>query len=92
MDNKIFNKANLLKIKNASDLKLYHELFFKQLNPKAEPYYFSRNSMKFFGDTMSNYKIKLADNFIELHRKKPVKHGLNNIAYFNYNDFQLAII
>ena len=42
--------------------------------------------MRFFGDTMSNYGIKhhkvAGHEVIELRRKKPVKHGLQESAYF----------
>ena len=78
-------------IKNASDLKFYHELFAKKLFPNLGSYFFTKDTMRFFGDTMKNYKIIKSDNHIELHRKKPVKNGLNAIAYFSYNDFQLVL-
>jgi len=82
---------NLLKIKNVYDLKYYHELFAEKYY-KRKSYYFTKDTMKFFGDTMSNYKIKLGKDYIELHRKKAVKHNNQSIAYFNYNDFQHAVI
>tara|TARA_R110000787_G_scaffold75181_2_gene166678 strand:- start:1409 stop:1672 length:264 start_codon:yes stop_codon:yes gene_type:complete len=84
------NIKNLMNIKTASDLKFYNEFFAETMH--QESYFFTRDTMKFFGDTMKNYKIKLTDNFIELHRKKPVKFGNQDIAYFNYNDFQKAVI
>jgi len=66
-------------IKTPSDLKyLCHE----ELADK----YFSRSTMKFFGDTMRNYGVRRhwvdGDLFIELHRKRPVKHGLCTSRYF----------
>jgi len=84
-------KIDSSEIKNASDLKFYHELFARTLFPNVIPYYFSKETMRFFGDTMKNYKIIKSDNCIELHRKKPVKHNLNTIAYFSYDDFQLVL-
>ena len=66
---------------NSSQLKYNHE----SLNP--ESYYFTRNSMRFFGDTMRNYGVKTHENFYELYRKHPVKHGLNNSAYFDKTSF-----
>jgi hypothetical protein len=67
--------------------------------------FFSRESMKFFGDTMANYGVRSAtvtsnydaagnwsDNgesieVWELYRRRPVKHGLKNSAYFSKADY-----
>lgn len=60
------------------------------------PYFFSRKTMKFFGDTMRNYgvrsdKVNTRNNKdIEvwaLYRKKPVIHGLQDTAYFDKQTF-----
>lgn len=62
-------------------------------------YFFTRNNMKFAGDTMANYyvpkhpvQVKKHDgNFEqcwELQRRRPVKHGLNGSAYFSCVDFR----
>ena len=61
-------------------------------------HFFERSSMRFFGDTMANYytpknpvQVKCNDgNFVqcwELQRRKPVKHGLCESAYFSCVDF-----
>lgn len=54
--------------------------------------FFSRDTMKFFGDTMANYGMyKDTVNGIAvyaLYRKRPVKHGLQGITYFNAVTFE----
>ena len=73
----------------SSELKYLYETS----NPDG--HFFTRKTMKFFGDTMRNFgvtKTKLKDRrFPEsptidgyvLYRKKPVKHGLQSVAYFD---------
>jgi len=61
------------------------------------PHFFTRKTMRFFGDTMKNYAVsgplKITDNMdeerlvYELRRKKPVKHGLKDSAYFDAETF-----
>ena len=51
-------------------------------------FFFTRDTMKFFGDTMGNYGVRgsLTPHMIEvweLYRKRPVKHGLTASAYFD---------
>lgn len=58
-------------------------------------YFFTRSSMKFFGDRMSNYgvrstKIKSIECW-ELYRKKPVVHGLTDSAYFRKDSFERQV-
>lgn len=63
--------------------------------------YFDRNSMKFFGDTMSNYGCRTAlvkvlpnGNEVterevwELYRKRPVKNGLQSSVYFEKETYK----
>ena len=64
--------------------------------------FFTRKTMRFFGDTMRNYGVRSAvirttydinGNYVgengvevevwELFRKRPVKHGLRESAYFD---------
>ncbi len=71
-----------------------------ELKEKVEAtgsYFFTRDSMKFFGDTMSNYGVRSAviDTWTEsgvecweLYRKRAVKHGNSKSAYFAKNDFR----
>lgn len=56
-----------------------------------EPHFFTRGTMKFFGDTMANFGLKRVIIFkndgtningYELYRKRPVKHGLQSSHYF----------
>lgn len=60
------------------------------------PYFFSRDTMKFFGDTMRNYGVREAviDTYseknvqvYELYRRRPVKYGLDTSAYFRKDTF-----
>jgi len=73
-----------------SELKYNHE----QHNPGSV--YFSRKTMKFWGDTMRNYGVCAAKVVIGpgkpldvwcLYRKKPVKHGYQAPAFFSKTDF-----
>jgi hypothetical protein len=64
----------------------------------ADGHFFTRNNMKFAGDTMRNYGVRAKPVTIEtysygevqcweLYRKKPVKHGLADSAYFDIKTF-----
>ena len=66
----------------SSQLKFNHELN----NPQS--YFFTRKTMRFFGDTMRNYGVKDRGAYYELIRKTPVKHGLIQSAYFDKTTFQ----
>jgi hypothetical protein len=56
------------------------------------PFYFSKETMKFFGDTFRNYgvrRVKLCGHdCYELYRKKPVLNGLQTSAFFDLNTFK----
>ena len=73
------------------------ELKYNVMNTGS--YFFDRSSMKFFGDTMSNYYVPKAtvkvDTYTregiecyELQRVRPVKHGLNSSAFFAVDTFE----
>ena len=47
------------------------------------PHFFTRSTMKFFGDTMSNYGVRDNGETWELYRKHPVRNGLDSSAYFD---------
>lgn len=57
-----------------------------------EPFFFTRKTMGFFGDTMANYGVSgpfeiigglgIRHQVFELYRRKAVKHGLQDSAYF----------
>lgn len=64
-----------------------------------DPYFFSRKTMQFFGDRMSNYGVRAAviDTYSEtgvecweLYRRHPVKHGLKTSAYFRKDTLERA--
>jgi hypothetical protein len=65
-----------------SELKYNHET----RNPNS--YFFTRDTMQFFGDTMSNFRVKDKGTHFELYRKHPVKHGLNSSYYFDKTTFE----
>ena len=54
--------------------------------------FFDRKTMQFFGDTMRNYGVRKAEiggvPVLELYRKKPDKHNLQESAFFRATDFQ----
>jgi len=54
---------------------------------KTESFFFTRKTMKFFGDTMKNYGVCDAGNCWELYRKKPVKYNLTSSTYFDKKTF-----
>jgi len=65
-------------------------------------HFFERSSMRFFGDTMRNYKVTgptavtraCGDRCMvyELERKHAVKHGLAASAYFDAETFERVFI
>ncbi len=73
-----------------------------ELKQKVEvtgSHFFDRQTLKFFGDTMSNYgvrsqPIRFKNNMgevvtcWELYRKKAVKHGLKDSAFFDVITFE----
>lgn len=73
---------------NASDLKYHVE--------QTGSNFFDRKTMKFFGDTMANYGVRSATietydspavDVWELYRRRAVKHGLKDSAYFSKATF-----
>ena len=64
-----------------------HELKTRLDASNHNKYYFSKDTMKFFGDHMSNYGVKetmiKGIKAIELYRIKPVKGGHQESAYFH---------
>lgn len=58
-----------------------------------ESHFFDRATMRTFGDTMRNYGVRDAGTITracgetcgawELYRRHPVKHGMQNSAYFD---------
>lgn len=64
---------------------------------KTEPYFFSRSTMSFFGDTMSNFRVKSGIVNVEgedvpvwvLYRKfAKNEYLLNNPYYFRKDNFK----
>lgn len=60
-------------------------------------YFFTRNSMKAFGDTMKNYGVRSVIisshtqkniDCWELYRKRPVRGGVTQSAYFSKKTFE----
>lgn len=78
---------------NATQLRAAHEA------AHPDSHFFTRRSMAFFGDTMSNYAVSSEPvSFLdysgdkmtcwELRRKRAVKHGLKAPAYFCAETFR----
>ena len=63
------------------------ELKYRVEQSGKNPHFFTRKTMKFFGDTMKNYGCRAATlNSVEcweLYRKRPVKHGLQKSHFFD---------
>ena len=66
----------------------------KYRTQETAPNFFSRSTMKFFGDTMKNFGVR--GNTIngievwELYRKKSVKNDLQKSHYFRKDNFKQA--
>ena len=81
-----------MKIKTASDLKAAVE------SAGHESHFFTRSTMKFFGDTMKNYGVRqprtVATNAgddvpaYELTRRRAVRHGMKDSAFFHADTFR----
>jgi len=77
---------------NASELKYQVE------SRGTESHYFTRSTMRFFGDTMRNYGVRqtvIIANLTEsrrdvweLYRKRPVKENNQSSAYFAVDTFK----
>ena len=84
------------KVKTASDLKYANECYVEG------SLYFTRDSKKFFGDTMANYgvnRVQVLERFndkpveaFELYRRRAVKHGLHSSTYFSAETFEQMFI
>lgn len=67
------------------------------LEHHPESYFFTRKTMKFFGDTMRNFGVSedmVTINGSEvkvwcLYRKRPVKHGLQRPFFFSRDTYTL---
>lgn len=64
------------------------QLKHKHQTHNPDSHFFTRSSMRFFGDTMRNYGCyELGDVWV-LWRKQPVKHGLQSEAHFCKRTFK----
>ncbi|KKN24865.1 hypothetical protein LCGC14_0890670 [marine sediment metagenome] len=59
-----------------------------QVEQGKDRFFFTRKTMRFFGDTMRNYGVKDAGEVWELYRKHPVNHGLSSSAYFDKKTYR----
>jgi hypothetical protein len=73
------------------------ELKYKVEQAGTCEHFFTRNTMRFFGDTMKNYGVRSATvatytepavETWELYRRHAVKHGLKTSTYFSKADFE----
>jgi hypothetical protein len=77
-----------------------YQLKEKVLEKNPESLFFSKNNMKFAGDTMSNFAVlkpvEIKTNMgekrmcYELKRKKPVKMGIQSSFWFCAESFELV--
>ena len=51
-------------------------------------HFFTRSTMRFFGDTMKNYGVRSSGDCWELYRKRAVKGGLKTSAFFDKITFE----
>lgn len=67
------------------------ELKAKHLGACPDSHFFDKETMQFFGDTMSNYGVvhDTERGVYELRRKRPVKYGNQESAYFDAATFQI---
>jgi len=67
-------------------------LELKHQTRNIHPFFFTGETLKFFGDTMKNYGVRggIIDDIEvwELYRKKPVIDGLQNSHYFRKDNFE----
>lgn len=86
----------LAKVRTASDLK------YRVEQSGNCPHFFTRQTMKFFGDTMRNYYVPRGTFMIKTHsgkeircfklgRRSPVKHGLQSPTFFNCRTFERVL-
>ena len=80
-------------IKTASDLKFAIE------QAGTSPHFFTRSTMRFFGDTMRNYGVRKTTintytegnvPVFELYRRHPVKHNNQDSAFFRIDNLERA--
>lgn len=68
-------------------------------NTSTDRHFFTRDTMKFFGDTMRNYGVTSKPVIVEtrsgevvecweLYRRKPVKHGMQSTTYFATDNYR----
>lgn len=64
-----------------------------QVEQGFDRHFFTRETMRFFGDTMRNYGVRHGGDISgikvwELYRKQPVKHGIQSSAYFDKETYK----
>ena len=77
----------------------HYELKYQVESAGRESPFFTRETMRFFGDTMRNYgvrKIWIESNGTmidawELYRRRPVKHGIQSSHYFDCATFRRIV-
>lgn len=87
------NSARAIRANTGRDLKTVKEI--ETLSKKGAPYFFKKDTMSWFGDTKSNFKVGKKTTFTNnmgkkvtvypLIRKKPTRKGApaGTVAYFN---------
>ena len=67
----------------------------------SDRFFFTRDTMKFFGDTMRNYGVRAQPVMVEsysdtvkcweLYRRRPVKCGMCDSAFFAVDDYRRVL-
>jgi hypothetical protein len=61
-----------------------YQLKTMHLEKAPNSHFFTRDTMRFFGDTLANFGVKkMCFNTYKIYRKKPVKFGLDSSYEFN---------
>ena len=63
----------------------------EQVEQGQDKFFFTRDTMRFYGDSMSNYGVRDNGDTWELYRKHPVKFGQES-AYFDKQTFNRVFV
>jgi len=84
--------SSLPKLSRLTVSQLRHMYELKAKEQGLGGHFFNKDTMKFFGDSMSNYKVTIdkENRVYVLSRKKPVKNGLCSDHFFCADTFKEA--
>ena len=64
----------------------------EQVEQGEDRFFFAKEPMRFYGDSMSNYGVRDNGGTWELYRFHPVKYGLQASTYFDKKTFNRVFI